>query len=284
MSKFVLIALLVVSTVAFADEMNSQSNVYDFFKQGSGTQNATPEEEATAQIKRYMANLLYPVDMSSLNGPDKDAKFRDLIIILQQQMGVSPTGVLTTEQFLKLEEASRYVEGDLIRFEWTKHVIVDKDLVSASGTGMTDAASCFDQGGAGCDVGQPINFVRIFCFRARGICERWVVYFDLKERFLFLDDGNEYEIESWTSYQVTATQHTPCATFLMTIDVQAEQVTIMTVPQSDLSTCKGFLPPDRPSTWRLVDGLPIAQKLSRDRMNAARSLVYPSARRLLPIQ
>ena len=227
MSKFILISLIVFSTAAFADEVNSQNSVYDFFKQGSGTPNATAEEEATAQIKRYMASLLYPVDVSSLNGPDKDAKFRNLIIVLQQQMGVSPTGVLTTEQFLKLEEASRYVEGDLIGFEWTKHVIVDKDLASASGTGITDASPCSGRVGAGCDVGQPINFVRIFCFRARGICERWVASFDLKEQ---------------------------------------------------------FLPPDRPSTWKLVDGLSIAQKLSRDRMNAARSLVYPSARRLLPIQ
>jgi len=283
MSKFVLIALLVVSTVAFADEMNSRSNVYDFFKQGSGTQN-TPEEEATAQIKRYMANLLYPVDMSSLNGPDKDAKFRDLIIILQQQMGVSPTGVLTTEQFLKLEEAARYVDGDFVGMGGTKYLSIDRDLASASGTGITDASPCSGRAGGGCDIGQPINFVRIFCFRARGICERWVASFDLKERFLFLDDGTEYEIDSWTSSQVTATEHTPCATFLMTIDVRAEQVTIMTVPQTELSTCKGFLPPDRPSTWKLVDGFPVAMKLSEDRKNAARSLVYPPARRLLPIQ
>jgi hypothetical protein len=284
MRKCTLIALLMFSTAAFAEEMNSQSNVYDFFKQASGTPNATAEEEATVQIKRYMASLLYPVDMSSLNGPDKDAKFRDLITVLQRQMGVLPTGVLTTEQFLKLQAVSRYVGGDFVGLDGTKSVFVDKDGAFASGTGMTDASPCSGRAGAGCDVGHPINFVRIFCFRARGVCERWVASFDLEERFLSLDNGTEYEIDSWTSSQVTATEHTPCATFLMTIDVQDEQVTIMTVPQPDLSTCKGFLPPDRPSTWKLVDGLPIAIKLSRDRMNAARALVYPPAKRLLPIQ
>jgi hypothetical protein len=279
MNKFILIALTVFSTAVFAN----QNNVYEDFKHGSPTPNATAEEEVTAQIKRYMASLLYPVDMSSLNGPDKDAKFRDLIIVLQQQMGVSPTGVLTTEQFLMLQEASRYVDGDLI-LNSTKHVLIDEDGASASGTGMTDAGLCSDRPGAGCDIGQPLNFVRIFCFRARGVCERWVASFDLKDRFLFLDSGTEYNIDTWTSSRVTATEHTPCATFLMTIDGPSEQVTIATVPQPSLSSCKGFRPPAGPSTWNLVDGLPVAQKVNRDRMNAARALVYPPARRLLPIQ
>ena len=281
--KCILVILLLVSTAAFAEEMNRQSNVYDDFKQFSQSQNATADEETTAQIKRYMANLLYPVDMSSFDGPDKDTKFRDLIIVLQQQMGVPPTGVLTTEQFFRLKEASRYVDGDFIGFDPTKHVFMDKDgaWASASGTGTTDASPCSGRAGAGCDIGLPINFVRIFCFRARGVCERSVATFDLKERFLFLDSGTEYEIDSWTSSRVTAREQTPCATFLMTIDVQGKQATIVTVPQPDLPSCSGWRSPDRPSTWKLVDGLPIAEKLSLDRMNAARALVYPPAKRLL---
>jgi hypothetical protein len=285
MRKGILLALLILSTAAFAGEINNQSDVYDDFRRVllPPLPGVPVDEEMTALIKRYMASLLYPVDMPSLNRPDKDAKFRDLIIILQQQMGDPPTGVLTTEQFLKLQEAFRYVDGDLI-LNAPKHLFIDKDGASASGTGITDAGLCSDRPGAGCDIGQPINYVRIFCFRARGVCERWVSSFDSKDRFLFLDSGTEYNIDTWTSSGVTATEHTPCATFLMTIDVQSEQVTIETVPQPDLSTCKGFRPPDGPSTWTLVDGLPIAQKLSRDRMNAARALVYPPAKRLLPMQ
>jgi hypothetical protein len=80
---------------------------------------------------------------------------------------------------------------------------------------------------------------------------------------VFLDSGTDYEIENWTSSRVTAREQTPCATFLMTIDVQGEQVTIVTVPQPDLSTCKGFRPPERPSTWKLVDGLPKCSASSR---------------------
>src|SRR6516225_3649768 len=115
MRKGILLALLILSTAAFAGEINNQSDVYDDFRRVllPPLPGVPVDEEMTALIKRYMASLLYPVDMPSLNRPDKDAKFRDLIIILQQQMGDPPTGVLTTEQFLKLQEAFRYVDGDL---------------------------------------------------------------------------------------------------------------------------------------------------------------------------
>ena len=281
MRKCILVVLLLVSTAAFAEEMNRQNNVYDDFRDMPPAQNATTDEKVTALIKRHMANLLYPVDMSSLDGPDKDTKFRDLIIVLQQQMGVAPTGILTTDQFNRLAEASRNIDGDFIGLPGKQVFMVTKDFVSAFGTGTTDASPCSGRAGAGCDIGHPINFVRIFCFRPRGVCERWVADFDLKERFLFLDYGTEYEIDSWTSSRVTAREQTPCATFLMTIDVEGKQATIVTVPQPDLPSCSGWRPPDRPSTWKLVDGLPIAQKLSLDRMNAARALVYPPAKRLL---
>jgi len=281
MRKYILLILLLVSTAAFAEEMNRQSNVYDDFKQFSQSQNATADEETTAQIKRYMANLLYPVDMSSFDRPDKDTKFRDLIIVLQQQMGVPPTGVLTTEQFFRLQEASRYVDGDFVGLPGKQVFMVTEDGVSASGTGTTDASPCRDRPGAGCDIGYPINVVKIFCFRPRRVCEQYDATFDLKERLLYLSFVTEYEIDSWTSSRVTAREQTPCATFLMTIDVQGKQATIVTVPQPDLPSCSGWRPPDRPSTWKLVDGLPIAQKLDGDRMNAARALAYPPAKRLL---
>jgi hypothetical protein len=281
MRKCILVILLLVSTAASAEELNRQSNVYDDFRDLLPAQNATTDEKVTALIKRHMANLLYPVDMSSLDGPDKDTKFRELIIVLQQQMGVPPTGVLTTEQFFRLQEASRYVDDDFIGLPGKQVFMVTEDGVAAFGTGTTDASPCLDRPGAGCDIDRPINFVRIFCFRARGVCERSVATFDLKERFLFLDSGTEYEIDSWTSSRVTAREQTPCATFLMTIDVEGKQVTIVTVPQPDLPSCSGWRPPDRPSTWKLVDGIPIAQKLSGDRMNVARTLVYPPAKRLL---
>jgi hypothetical protein len=63
MRRCIRVALIVViSSGAFADERKDQSNVYDDL-QPSAT--ATVDEKVTALIKRYMASLLYPVDMSS---------------------------------------------------------------------------------------------------------------------------------------------------------------------------------------------------------------------------
>jgi hypothetical protein len=88
MRKGILVALMVISTVALADDARKQANVYDdapgWLKP---LPDATVDEQVTALIKRHMANLLYPVDMSSLSRPDNVLKFRDLIKVLQQQNG-----------------------------------------------------------------------------------------------------------------------------------------------------------------------------------------------------
>jgi hypothetical protein len=88
MKKALLILLLTISP-AFADDQN----IYDFSRQSDqNTDGAIVDEQTTAIIKRHMANLLYPVDMTSFTRPDKDVKFREQIIALQKQMGVPPTG------------------------------------------------------------------------------------------------------------------------------------------------------------------------------------------------
>jgi hypothetical protein len=67
----------------------------------------------------------------------------------------------------------------------------------------------------------------------------------------------------------------------MTIDIESQQVTTAIVPQPGSSTCRGFQAPDRTTTWKLENGLSIGQKLSQDKMNKARMLVYPPARKLM---
>jgi hypothetical protein len=54
-----------------------------------------------------MANLLYPLDMSSLARPEIDAKFREQVIALQKQMGAPATGTLTLDEFGRLAQAAR---------------------------------------------------------------------------------------------------------------------------------------------------------------------------------
>jgi hypothetical protein len=101
-----------------------------------------------------MANLLYPVDMSSFVGPDKDAKFRDLIIILQKQMGVQPTGILTNAQYDRLVSAAKDVDGSGIQLLSNKNVSVERDLAFAAGTL------------AGGDISQ-FNAIQLICSRSR---------------------------------------------------------------------------------------------------------------------
>ena len=105
MKKALLIFLLTISP-AFADDQN----VYDFFRQLPNSDSAIVDEQTTDLIKRHMANLLYPVDMSSLARPETDAKFREQVIALQKQMGVPTTGTLTLDEFGRLAEAARDID------------------------------------------------------------------------------------------------------------------------------------------------------------------------------
>src|SRR6516162_7456771 len=102
MKKALLFFLFTISP-AFADDQN----IYDFFRQLPNSDRAIVEEQTTALIKRHMANLLYPVDMSSLARPETDAKFREQVMALQKQMGVPATGILTQDEFGRLAQAAR---------------------------------------------------------------------------------------------------------------------------------------------------------------------------------
>jgi hypothetical protein len=71
----------------------------------------------------------------------------------------------------------------------------------------------------------------------------------------------------------------PCATSLMTLDIQTESVMISSVPHSDLSFCAN----QGPTTWRLLDdGFSASWKLHQDKVSKARALVYEAKRNLVP--
>jgi hypothetical protein len=107
--------LLIIVVPASADKQQDQfdqKNVYDAFGELKlePSTGVTLEEDVTSRIKRYMANLLYPVDMTSFVRPEKDPKLRELIVLLQRQMGEATTGVLTFRQFSKLQDAARGID------------------------------------------------------------------------------------------------------------------------------------------------------------------------------
>ena len=96
MKKRILMFLIAFSAAAWADDKQDKTNVYDVFREFlKPSAGATVNQQVTVLIKRHMANLLYPVDMWSFVGPEQDGKFRDLIKVLQRQMGAAATGILT---------------------------------------------------------------------------------------------------------------------------------------------------------------------------------------------
>jgi hypothetical protein len=102
---------------------------------------------------------------------------------------------------------------------------------------------------------------------------------------LFLGEVLEYQITSWSSSRVTAERQAPCFTALMTLDIKAQQVTTVTVPPRDASSCIGYDQTTwKSQAWKLVDGTEVTEKIRREKMNKARKLVYPAARSLLPVQ
>ena len=268
MKTIVLMFLIALSTAAWADDKQDQRDVYDVFREWmKPSAGATVEEQVSARIKRNMANLLYPVDMSSFASPDQDGKFRDLIMALQKQMGAPATGNLTSAQFDRLTEASHDIDDRPVILPLKKYVVMTKGaVVLAVGTGAMEGLAF------------PLNSIRIVCIKAESTCDVIDAGFDPKMHFLDLG-ATPYEIKTWTPSRVTAIREHPCGTALITIDVKAQAVTITSVPHADLAFCREV----RPSIWTLVDGWPVAWKLNQDRINKARELMYEPARKLIPI-
>jgi hypothetical protein len=267
----ILVFLLVFPGVAWADEKSDQRNVYDVFSELSKPPTGiTLEEDVTSRIKRYMASLLYPVDLSLFVRPEKDPKFRALITTLQKQMvGETATGILTYGQFDKLHEAARNLDEIGVGVGPGKLVYQGKDgnSVGASGTGVMN------------DLANPINVNRMLCIKSEGTCEMTGAELNLHDiPMLYLGPPTIFEIRTWTPNRITAISENPCGTATLTVDVDAQDVTIASVPHTDLPFCsKGPA-----NIWKLVDGFPVTWNIYRERYNKARALVYEPARKLFP--
>jgi hypothetical protein len=189
----------------------------------------------------------YPVDLSSFNMPDNDRQFSDLIKQLQKQMGVPDTGILTSDQFSRLAEASRDIDAPQIFVPPGKIVSMEGNLLLAVGTGTMD------------DLASPINKTRIVCIKAEGTCN--VTEAAIVNRMLDLYDVASYEIQTWTPNRVTAIREHPCGTAMMSIDVNAKTVAVVVSAHKDLKFCT-----DKPQgTWSLVDGFPVGTLLGISR-------------------
>jgi hypothetical protein len=227
------------------------------------------DEATTARIKRHMANLLYPVDMSSFARPENDEKFREQIIALQRQMGVPATGTLTSLQYHQLAEAARDIDDRRIGGLWPKTVRrLGDGWVSAAGTGSF-----------GFYQGAPVNIARIDCVRDSGACDLYTAEFIPENPSLWLPTPEFYRVTAWEPARVVAKQEHGCGTSVMTVDIESQSVTISWEPTPGQSCGpKGLWE----LTWRLVDDAnSVAWKFHQDKANKARPLVYEPARRLV---
>jgi len=265
--------LLVFAVPSWADEQQDQfdrKNVYDAFGELTlkPSMGVTLEEDVTSRIKRYMANLLYPVDMASFVRPEKDSKFRELIVVLQHQMGEATTGVLTYGQFSKLHEAARSIDETQVNVAPGKFVDSSDNgnVVVARGTGAMN------------DLANPININRMFCAKSDGTCEMSDAEFDLRNGMLISPAPTIFEIKTWTPGRITAIREHPCSTAFLTVDMEAKDVTITSVPHADLAFCSK----EPASVWKLADGFNVTWNLYRDRYHKARELVYEPAKKIFP--
>jgi hypothetical protein len=269
------VLLLVIAVPAIADQKQDefdQKNVYEAF--GELKIQPSPgvrlEEDVTSRIKRYMASLLYPVDMTSFGRPEKDSKLRELIVTLQKQMGEATTGALTIGQFLKLQDAARSIDERPVTI--SPGIMVyrsdDGNLVGAVGTGVMN------------DLVHPINISRILCTKSDGTCEMSIAEFDHKYSQLFAPAPTIYDVKTWTPNRVTAIREHPCGSAFLTVDVATKDVTITSAPHSDLPFCSK----EPANIWKLADGFNVSWNLYLDRYNKARELVYEPAKRMFPIR
>jgi hypothetical protein len=231
MSMVFTLFLLVFATPVLADKQQDEfdkRSVYDAFAELKPklSPGVTLEEDVTSRIKRYIAGLLYPVDMTSLVRPEKDAKLRELIVTLQKQMGEATTGVLTYGQFSKLQDAARAIDERPITVAPGKMVYSEHgSSVGALGTGVMN------------DLANPLNVSRILCTKSGGACEMSGAEFDQKYGMLIASAPVIYEIKTWTPHRVTALREHPCGTALLMVDVDTQDVTITSAPHADLPFC-----------------------------------------------
>jgi hypothetical protein len=246
---FLFLLFIFCATAAAEEPKNTKSIYEELRKSQKPTSGASTDDITTATIKRHMATLLYPVDLSSLKPPEQDESFKGLIKLLQRQMGDPDTGIITSDQYYRLAGAARDIDARPVLVASGKIISMEDEIVLAVGTGQMD------------DLAQPINKVRIVCVKSEGTCEEAEATFDAKTGLLDFFEVASYQVRTWTPKRVTAIREHPCGTATMSIDIIAKTVEVSVLGHKDLQFC----PDASQERWSLVDGFPVAWNLARDK-------------------
>jgi hypothetical protein len=237
-----------------------------------------PDAFTTMRIKQAMAVLMYPVDMSSMIGPDKDLRFRELIKGAQRQMGAAPTGMLLQGELDRLEEAARTLR-ERRAFPPLGNIVIRQttgsEQIFAKGTWITE------------DDAFPVNYSEIACARDSQVCT--MITIDIAQPNQFGSDPDfmaqysttTYSVISWDKDEVTALADGSCRRERLIVNSSSKQASLI-VTDKDPNGCPlptgGRIPPlGKPRVSALGDPLQEATKFYNDRQKRAQKLVYENA-------
>src|SRR2546430_2137078 len=231
----------------------------------------------TALIKRHMAQLLYPVDLTKFDAPARDPQFLALVKELQKQMRVQATGILTEDQYRRLSDAARRIDDVMIGLPPYKQVFIneERNFVTADGT-LTSGPQDY-----------PLKLSRITCRREEASCDLITAYFDREDSSglaqLYFDDLlRNYAITAWTAEGIVAQDYAPCGTATLMINFKQQSAKIVSVPHGDSKMChRANAGEGTSTTWTLADGFPLAWQEHLKRRNDALALVYKPASTLM---
>ena len=258
-------------------EQQGKIDVYEVYRVAIGsqaTQSLNLDEVLTKLIKRNMAMLLYPVDMSVFSIPEKDVKFKEHIKQLQKRMDAPQTGLLLKEQFDVLSNAASTLmerkvfppPGMLISGSIAGQII-------AQGTWVMD------------DDAFPVNYSKIRCEKSEQVCTEVGLSVAMPHQFfsdddfnVMLDEATKYKVVTWESDEVTAVAESLCRKTRLTINTTTKQASLVTTDNSKdgctLPTGGNIPNLGKPRVATLGDGFKEPKKKYDARNKQAQKLLY----------
>jgi hypothetical protein len=231
---------------------------------------------ATVMIKQAMAALMYPVDMGSTNGPDRDPKFKDQIKGLQKRMDAPQTGVLLQSQFDRLLAAAKTVQGHRAFPPVGKVVIqTTPGRFVAKGTWVTE------------DDAFPVNYSDIICEREAQSCTMTTIdivqpnQINSDPDFNVMLSTEKYAIATWNGDELTAVSESTCRRQRLIVNSSSKQASLLATDKDDagcrLPNGVQIPPLGKPRVSSLGDPFQEAKKFYDDQRKQAQKLMYENA-------
>jgi hypothetical protein len=212
-------------------------------------------EESLYQLKYYVA----------IPHGEESPILTKAIIDFQKNIGATPTGVLSWNEFKTLGEKVNFIYPKEVRLpSSTIYVDEGSSYVHAEGTWVFENDSQAD----------PIQTSNIFCSKGTMVCEETVAVVGEESRLLNLVT-EKYQITKWTTDEIVAENDRPfCVSYTVTINLRKKEVHSFRRSKGKAEKhCTGLA--ERPQVLRLEDGFNVSQKYYADKENKAISAYNP---------